>query len=78
MIDYIENDRMCQNNCNGLIGNSGFGRSGRGYMGYNGAYYGQGNRGGGWPLNFVPDFIPYNSFSACARCGYCLEPAYFG
>lgn len=75
---YIPMNRNGNNSCNGLIGNTGFGRGGHGYRGYNGAYYGQGNMGGGWPLNFAPDFIRYNSFSACAKCGYCLENAYFG
>lgn len=64
--------------CDGLYGNTGFGRGNGSYRGYNGAYQGQGNLGGGWPRSFVPEFIPYDSYSACSRCGYCLENAYFG
>lgn len=75
---YIPMYRDGNNGSEGLIGNMGFSRSGRGYRGYNGAYQGQGNCGGGWPTSFKPSFIPYNSYSSCARCGYCLDDVLFG
>lgn len=75
---YIPTMRDGNNGQVGLLGNMGLGRGGRGYRGYNGAYDGQGNCGGGWPLYYEPDFIPYDSYSTCARCGYCLDNVSFG
>lgn len=71
--DYVPLNRDSNNGCCGLIGNTGVGRGGHGYRGYNGAYWGVGNRGGGWPHSNYPSFIPYNSFGDCERCGYCLD-----
>ena len=75
---YIPMMREGSNGPISLFGNMGIGRAGKGYYGYNGAYSGQGNYGGGWPMYFEPDFIPYDSYSSCARCGYFLEDTRFG
>lgn len=76
---YIPMNRGGNLGCDGLIGNVGFGRDGNGYRGYNGAYQGIGNMGGGWSDPGAPDFIYYNSFKQCNKYGYCPgEKTLFG
>jgi hypothetical protein len=70
---YIPLNRNGNNLCMGMRGNVGNGRGGKGYRGYNGAYYGIGNIGGGWSDTDTPEFIYYDSFKECNKCGYCLD-----
>lgn len=76
---YIPLKRDGNQSCMGLQGNVGFGRGGNGYRGYNGAYHGIGNMGGGWSEPGEPELIYYDSFKECNKCGYCLdEKQFFG